>query len=219
MNKKDTPGECCTKDNHLSTHWDKAYTDKETEKLGWYEKEATPTIELIEETGLAKDARILNVGVGTTTLIDDLISKGYSNLIATDLSAKALDILKERCGKESVSYLQDDLTNSTVLNTIPQVDLWNDRAVLHFFLEEKDKQSYFDLLKKVVKVNGYVIIATFNLEGALKCCGLDLCRYDKDMISERLGDDFELIKNFDHTFINPGGASRAYVYTLFKRIK
>ncbi|WP_231374026.1 class I SAM-dependent methyltransferase [Aureivirga marina] len=219
MNTKDTPGDCCSMDTSKNSHWNKAYTDKETEKLGWYEKEAKPTLDLIKDCNLPKDTRILNVGVGTTTLIDDLISEGYSNLIATDLSEKALEILKERCGTENVSYIQDDLTNSTTLNTISQVDLWNDRAVLHFFLKEEEKQAYFDLLKKVVKIDGFVIIATFNLNGALKCCGLDLCRYDKAMIAERLGEDFELVKDFDHTFINPAGSPREYVYTLFQRKK
>ncbi len=219
MHIKDTPSDCCSNEKTSKSHWDAAYTDKETEKLGWYEKEAKPTLELLRACNLPKEARILNVGVGTTTLVDDLIAENYTNLIATDISEKALKILEERCGTEEVTYIQDNLIEATALPTIPKVDVWNDRAVLHFFLKEEEKQAYFDLLKKTVKVDGFVIIATFNLNGALKCCGLDLCRYDQEMITERLGGDFELLKEFDYTFKNPGGASREYIYTLYKKTK
>ena len=55
-----------------------------------------------------------------------------------------------------------------------QVDLWHDRAVLHFFTSEEHQNTYFQLLKKLVKVEGFVILAEFNLEGAKKCSGLDV---------------------------------------------
>ena len=75
------------------------------------------------------------------------------------------------------------------------------------------------MLKKVVAKNGFVIIATFALEGAKKCCGLDVFRYNSEMLQELLGTDFELQQTFDYTFTNPNGDPRPYVYTLFKRIK
>jgi hypothetical protein len=101
---------------------------------------------------------------------------------------------------------------------LKNVDLWNDRAVLHFFTEEPQQKAYFDLLKKVVNKNGYVILAEFNLEGAKKCCGLDVFNYNESMLQERLGNDFELLKSFNYTYTQPSGNTREYVYTLFKRI-
>ena len=206
-------------ENNLQEHWNKAYTKNTTEKLGWYEESAAETIALIHKTGVSKDASILNVGVGSSVLIDELIAEGYTNLIANDFSKKALNDLKERLAKQgsNVQFIDDDLTNAQTLVKLPKVDVWNDRAVLHFFLKAEEKKAYFDLVRKVVKSNGYVIIAVFALDGAEKCCGLPLQRYNTEMLQESLGDEFSLIDSFKHTFMNPYGGERPYVYTLFQR--
>ncbi|MGB0892052.1 MAG: class I SAM-dependent methyltransferase [Flavobacteriaceae bacterium] len=204
---------------NYSDYWDNAYLKNPTEKLGWYEEKSTKTIELIKETSLPNTARILNVGVGSSTIIDDLIAEGYTDLIANDLSEKSLQNLKNRLETNSskIEFILDDLTNPSKLNTLDKVDLWNDRAVLHFFLKEEEQQSYFSLINKLVKPNGFVLIAVFALEGAEKCCGLPLQRYNAEMIANKLGNDFSLQSSFNYTFINPYGGKRPYVYTLFQR--
>jgi len=200
-------------------HWNGAYTKKTTDKLGWFEEHSKETIDLIKKAKLNKNAKILNVGVGSSMLIDELLTDGYTNLIANDLSRKALDSLKERLGEDSlkVNFMADDLLNPKRLQALDDVDLWADRAVLHFFLKQEEQEAYFSLLKKVVKINGFVIIAVFALDGAEKCCGLELKRYNTIMLQEKLGKEFNLIEEFNHTFINPYGAERPYIYTLFQR--
>jgi hypothetical protein len=88
---------------------------------------------------------------------------------------------------------------------------------LHFLLEEEEQQNYFDLVRRLVKKEGYAIIGVFNLNGAEKCSGLPVYRYDKNMIAEKLGSEFQMIEAFDHTYTMPNGHTREYVYTLFKR--
>ena len=211
--------ECQVPEVNYTEHWNKAYTKNPTEKLGWYEERSTQTLELISKTQLPKDATILHVGAGSSTLVDDLVKEGYTNQIANDLSEKSLQDLKTRLGAQAdqVRFLVDDLTNPSVLNTLKGVDLWNDRAVLHFFLKEEEQKAYFDLIKKVVKNNGFVLIAVFALEGAEKCCGLPLQRYNVQMLQDHLGSEFRLQESFDHTFVNPYGGERPYVYALFQR--
>ena len=220
---------CCNSNNNscsiedknkapnLSQHWDNAYTNSSEEKLGWYETDLQPMLQLIEKTGLNKSARILNAGAGSTTLIDTLVKNKFSNIIATDLSKVALNNLSSRVGKENVTCIVDDLTNPTKLNDITPVDLWIDRAVLHFFTDEKDQKTYFDLINQKVTKGGYVILAEFSLEGAKKCSGLDVFRYDTKSLTEKLGTDFELINSFDYIYQMPSGADRPYVYTLFRK--
>jgi len=199
-------------------HWNSAYLKNPMEKLGWYEDTSEQTLQLIKETTLPKDASILNVGSGTSTLIDDLLKKGFSNIIANDLADASLQSLKGRVGEHtSVQFLVDDLLNPRKLNALKNIDLWNDRAVLHFFLKEKEVTSYFNLLKKVLSPNGYVIIAVFAKDGAEKCCGLAIKRYDTAMLQKELGADFELKNSFTFTFINPYGGERPFIYTLFQR--
>jgi SAM-dependent methyltransferase len=215
---------CCSsnkEESHkdLTEHWDKTYT-RDVNKLGWYEESPVPSLSLIKKCALNKDASLLNVGVGASTLIDELIKNDYKNIIANDLSSNALEELKKRLGAESkkVKWIVDDLTNSIELIKLEQVDLWHDRAVLHFFNEKQEQDSYFNLVKKLVKKNGYVIIGAFNLNGATKCSGLYVFRYNEKMIQKRMGDDFKLIESFDYIYTNPFGDTREYIYTLYKRI-
>ena len=204
---------------NLKEHWNAAY-NLEDEQLGWFEANPMQTMELVNACDLQKDATILNVGAGTTTLIDTLLEEGYTNIIANDLSDLALNKLKQRIKKShnyNLTCIKDDLTNPQKINKLQNIDLWIDRAVLHFFLTEAEQNAYFNLIQKTVSKNGYVIIAVFSLEGAQKCCGLDLKRYNLEMLQNNLGTHFKLIKSFNHTFINPFGGERPYIYTLFQR--
>jgi SAM-dependent methyltransferase len=201
-------------------HWDKIYSIRETEQLGWYETDLSPSLKLIDKSKVAKTARILVVGAGSTTLIDHLYKNAYSSLIASDISEVALSTLKKRNeGMEEVECIVDDLTDPKELNNIEAVDMWIDRAVLHFFLTEEEQLSYFNLLKKKVKKGGFVMLAQFSLEGATKCSGLPIVNYSTDMFQDGLGSDFELIEDFNYTYFMPGGDERPYIYALFKRKK
>lgn len=207
-------------DTHkLKQHWDAVYYKKD-EQLGWYEPNPEQTTFLIAKTNLAKDASILNVGSGTTTLIDKLLELGYSNIIANDLSEIALEKLKKRIEKKynyQLHTVVDDLTNPKTLNQLPNIDLWIDRAVLHFFLKEEEQKAYFNLIHQMVSKGGFVLIAVFALNGAEKCSGLPLQRYNVEMLQHELGQEFNLIKAFNYIYINPYGDERPYIYTLFQR--
>jgi hypothetical protein len=65
--------------------------------------------------------------------------------------------------------------------------------------------------------NGFVLIAVFSLDGAKKCCGLDLRRYNLEMLQQGLGKPFKLIHSFNSIHINPYGDQRPYIYTLFQK--
>ena len=214
---------CCSstpkEEVSCKTHWDNAYTNSPVEKLGWHETDLSPTLELFNKTGLKKSARILNVGAGATTLVDDLLTDGYKNIIATDISPVSLDHLKTRLGDQSkkVKFIIDDLTNPTELLKIDSIDLWVDRAVLHFFNIPEEQDEYFLLLNKLVKPGGFAILAEYNLNGATKCAGLPVHRYSKEMLQEKLGDRFKLVDSFEYIYSMPHGDLRPYIYTLFQK--
>ena len=206
---------------NFEKHWNNAYQKTPIDNLGWYEENPTPSLELITACKLPKNALIFNAGAGATTLITKLLEVGYSNIIVNDISTTALTTLKNDLlidTTASVQFIIDDLTNPTELLKLKNIDLWHDRAVLHFFTEKYQQETYFALLKKVIKVNGFVILAQFNLKGAKKCCGLNVYNYNEAMLQGGLGEDFELQKSFDYTYVQPSGNTREYIYTLFKRI-
>jgi hypothetical protein len=203
----------------LKEHWNNAYLNNAEDKLGWYEEFPQESICLIDKCNLSPDSVILNVGAGTTTLIGFLLLMGYTNIIATDISNNSLAKLKTSLGDEGdkITWIVDDLTKPVLLKNIPPVDLWIDRAVLHFFTEARDQDTYFELLKSKIRKGGFVLFAEFNLNGATKCSGLPIHRYNEEMLSAKLGDDFSLTNSFNHLYSTPSGAERPYVYTLFRK--
>lgn len=202
----------------LSQHWNRIYTNSETEQLGWYEHDPNQSIKLIDSCRLAKNSTIFIPGAGNTTLIDALLKRNYSNIIANDISDSALSSLQIRLGNSNaIEYMIDDLISPNKLASLKEIDLWIDRAVLHFFTKEEEQKAYFNLLRKLIKVEGFVIFAEFSKVGAKKCSGLDVLNYDVEMFQERLGNKFNLLNTFEYSYIMPSGDSRPYVYTLFQR--
>jgi len=203
------------------SHWNATYENTPTDQLGWYEEAPGPSLDLIIETGLPPSARILDAGSGATTLIDALLDRGYANLLAVDISEVALERLQARLAPEAATQVQwivGDLTDSETLASIAPVDVWHDRAVLHFLTDAADRAAYVQALRSVVKPGGYVIIAAFALDGADRCSGLDVRNYDAEMINDLLGPDFEMERSLSHTYHQPSGAPRPYVYTRFRRV-
>ncbi|MCB9282919.1 MAG: class I SAM-dependent methyltransferase [Lewinellaceae bacterium] len=203
----------------LQDHWNSLYQKAQTDRLGWYESLPQPSLDLIEACGLPKDARIFHAGAGASTLVDALLEAGYSGQIACDISAEALQKVQDRLGAEAgkVAWIVDDLTQPAQLKDLAPVHLWHDRAVLHFFTEEKDQQTYFDLLRQLLQPGGYAILATYNLRGVERCAGLPVKRYDASLLTEKLGPGFQLRQAFDFTYHMPSGEERPYVYTVFQR--
>ena len=105
------------------------------------------------------------------------------------------------------------------MESFRNVAVWHDRALLHFFTEEKDRQGYLATLKNAVRKDGYVIISTFSLKGAEMCAGLKVRRYSQNMLAEFLGSDFKVMDDFEYLHNMPSGDLRPYLYTLFQRIK
>jgi len=204
----------------LEKHWNKVYASHETRKLGWYENSPAPCLKLLSQCDIDKDEPVLDVGAGASTFIDCLVEQGFKNIIATDISANAIQSLRERLGEEkaaSVKWIVDDVTNPVHLQNLRDIALWHDRALLHFLREEFQRKMYLDTLRKVVKRNGYVIIAVFSPEAPDKCSGLKLRHYDAGLLEGFLGADFKLLDHFNHTYHMPSGDTRPYVYTLFQR--
>ncbi|MEE9252049.1 MAG: class I SAM-dependent methyltransferase [Thermodesulfobacteriota bacterium] len=206
--------------NPMREHWDRVYASKDINRLGWYEETPAQCVSLLSKCRIDKDAPILDVGAGASTLIDYLLEREYKNIIAVDISEIALNKLKERLGEEktrSVKWIVDDVTQPTRIQNLKDIVLWHDRALLHFLLEDAHRLMYLNTLERVVKKGGYVIIACFSLKGAKKCSGLNIKNHDQNMLAKFLGVDFDLLEYFDYTYYTPSGEPRPYIYTLFQR--
>lgn len=202
--------------SQTQTHWNQIFAKKNDPELGWYEQEASQTLKLITLANLPKDATIFISGVGTSVLIDHLASQNYQ-LILNDISDIALGKLQSRLGTESRwIWLHHDVSKPFPTE-LPPVDLWIDRAVLHFLLAEPDIQGYFSNMKSRVRAGGYALFAEFSTDGASKCAGLQVNRYSLEELSDRVGGDFTVIHHEPYTYMNPSGQPRPYLYCLYQR--
>jgi len=130
-----------------------------------------------------------------------------------------LSKLKTRISKqaEEQTWLHHDI-GTALPTTLPKIDLWIDRAVLHFLLEPSKIEQYFLNLNANVKVGGHALLAEFSTTGTMQCAGLKVHRYSLEEMVEKMGTNFELVKSEEYTYINPVGDSRHYVYALFEKI-
>lgn len=202
-----------------SKHWNDIFSTTENSQLGWYEKNASQTLELLSKIPEWEKSSIFLTGAGTSVLAEELLNKGVK-LVLNDISIEALNKLKNSLTPEESSgiiWLCQDISQP-IQCTIPYINIWIDRAVLHFLTDQEDINGYFKNVRSVLKSGGYAIFAEFSKTGAPKCAGLTLHRYSVEELSENLGASFQLISHFDYNFINPFGDPRPYIYTLFKRV-
>ena len=200
-----------------SKHWDTIFSTTEDSELWWYENDISQTMKLLDYIPDLEGLSIFLPGVGTSILIDELLGKG-ANLVLNDISAEALESVKRRLkgGGEGIKWLCQDIS-LPIPKKVPNIDIWIDRAVLHFLTDRDDIKGYFDNVKSMLNIGGYAIFAEFSKAGASKCAGLDLHQYSIEELSNELGSSFELISYFDFVYTNPRGDPRPYLYSLYKR--
>ncbi len=202
--------------NTLKEHWNNIFSSKECEDLGWYEQDFSQTQKFLDLISPRETDTFFIPGAGTSMLVDVLFNKGH-RIVLNDISNEALSKLKDRLGEDDrLTWLQHDISKPLPQN-VPQADIWVDRAVLHFLLDEADIKGYFDNLRARVTKGGWVLLAQFSTLEKPKCAGLELHRYSVEEMTSRIGSDFDLIKDEEYTYINPFGDPRLYVYALYKR--
>jgi len=96
--------------------------------------------------------------------------------------------------------------------------VWHDRAVFHFLVAEDDRGRYLKLMERTVPTGGFVIVATFGLDGPERCSGLDVRRYDPALLSGELGGAFEILEDLARTHLTPRGIEQRFTYAMFRRV-
>jgi 2-polyprenyl-3-methyl-5-hydroxy-6-metoxy-1,4-benzoquinol methylase len=197
------------------SHWEKVYTSKEPSDVSWYQPHLRLSLELIERSGISQQDHIIDVGGGASTLVDDLLNRGYRNITVLDVSAQAIDISKRRLGHAAtkIEWVVDDATHATLAKG--HYRLWHDRAVFHFLTNAEDRQSYISQIHHALRPDGFVVISTFSLDGPRKCSGLEVCRYSAETLLVELGDGFQLVESRSENHLTPSNATQAFIYCLF----
>lgn len=197
-------------------HWDQVYLTRPATGVSWYQPEATPSLAALARFGVPNAASLIDIGGGASTLVDNLIDRGWSDLTILDIAGPALAIAGQRLGAaaQRVRWIEADITQWRPARTY---DVWHDRAVFHFLTEAEARQRYRRALEAALAPNGLAIIATFAPDGPERCSGLPVRRYDAALLAQELGDAVELLGDWRQSHTTPGGAVQSFNWCAFRR--
>lgn len=193
-------------------HWEKVYSTKAPNEVSWYQPHLETSLALISRAAGANSASIIDVGGGESTLVDDLLARGYQTITILDISQTAIDVTKERLKElaDRVQWIVGDVTRLKLPRGT--YDVWHDRAVFHFLTGTEERQAYVRQVAHAVRPGGHVIVSTFGPEGPTRCSGLEVARYDADLLHEQFGARFRLLDSTKELHQTPFGTTQQFLY-------
>ncbi|WP_426039943.1 class I SAM-dependent methyltransferase [Brevundimonas sp. DC300-4] len=193
-------------------HWENVYQTKAVDEVSWYRAHLETSLRLIEDAATDRDSAVIDVGGGEATLVDDLVSRGYTDVTVLDISQAAIEVAKDRLGLAAapVHWITGDITSVEL--EAARYDLWHDRAVFHFLTSADDRAAYVRQVARAVRLGGHVIVATFGLDGPKKCSGLDVVRYDAENLHGEFGPKFRLLDSVTELHETPWGTPQQFMY-------
>ena len=196
----------------IKTHWENVYATKAPETVSWYRPHLETSLALIERAVNSQSAPIIDVGGGESTLIDDLLLRGYSNLTVLDVSQAAINLTQQRLGAASrqVQWLVANITNVELQPNA--YEAWHDRAVFHFLTTREQRVAYVRQVARAVKSGGHIIVSTFGPEGPTKCSGLEVMRYDAESLHGEFGARFRLVESSKELHRTPFGTTQQFLW-------
>jgi SAM-dependent methyltransferase len=198
-------------------HWEHIYLKRADDQLSWYEVRPQHSLELVR-VAVSHGARsLIDIGGGTSRLVDEVLNEGLDRIAVLDVSETALAKTRDRLGARA-DEIELILADVTTIDTVGRFDIWHDRAVFHFLISAEDRTRYRELVARTVPVGGYAIIATFGPKGPEQCSGLPVHRYDEAELQDELGDGFALVRSFAVDHQTPAGAEQQFLYAMLARL-
>lgn len=197
-------------------HWQRVYTSKEENQLSWHEDAPALSLTLLGEAGLRPEMAVVDIGGGTSRLVDALVARKQTHVTVLDLSTAALETAKKRlAGAGNVEWVAGDVTEWQPKRPY---DLWHDRAAFHFLTAPEDQRAYMRVMARALKTGGRAVIGTFALDGPEKCSGLPVARHDAASLWAVLGEGFSLISTRRNEHTTPWGAVQQFQFGTFEKL-
>lgn len=193
-------------------HWEKVYGTKSSDQVSWYRPHLERSLLFIIDAKLDPDAPIIDVGGGSSTLVDDLLDLGYRNVWVLDISHTAVDEAKARLGPRAnlVTWIVGDVTTAELPKD--HFEFWHDRAVFHFLTQPDARTSYVTNVRRSLKAGGHIVVATFGEAGPEQCSGLDVARYSPERLHGQFGERFTKVSSRTENHLTPWGSEQEFVY-------
>jgi SAM-dependent methyltransferase len=197
--------------------WESTYATVADTELSWYEREPATSLRLIESVASGPLAAVVDIGSGTSTLVDRLLDLGFQDLTVLDIAAHALEQVRTRLGDRAgqVHFVHHD-----VLTWEPDrhYDVVHDRAVFHFVSDADERAHYVALVGRVVRSGGALLIATFASDGPTHCSGLPVTRYSPEDLAHTFAERFSLVAHEREDHITPAGVVQPFTWAVLRRL-
>lgn len=190
------------------THWDSAF-DGDISSRGWYQPEATPSWDVIGP--IDPGTALLDVGAGASVWVDEALDRGFTDVTVLDWSNVALEVSRARLGAraELVTWIRADLLAWAPTRTF---DLWHDRAVLHFLLDDDARERYASVLRAATAPGAVVVIGGFGPTGPHMCAGLPVRHQSEAGFTDLLGSDFTIEQVVEQVHVRPDSDTQDYLW-------
>lgn len=198
----------------IKKHWETVYETKNPDQVSWTQDVPKTSLDFIHSFGLAKTAKVIDIGGGDSKLVDFLLDEGFENVTVLDISAKALEKAKQRLGDKAdkVHWVVSDITEFQPDTTY---DAWHDRATFHFLTTKEQVAKYMDTARKAVA--GFLTIGTFSNEGPGKCSGLEIKQYTEETLTAELQNGFDKIRCVTEDHVTPFDTKQNFLFCSFRR--
>lgn len=196
-------------------HWDSAYRVGDTTR-SWYQSQPAMSLRMLARAGVAPGHSVVDVGGGSSALVDALLDRGFDDVTVLDVSGVGLDIARRRLGPaaERVDWLVENVLTWRPRRTY---QVWHDRAVLHFFTAQGLTDRYVQTLGAATRPGAVAVFATFAPDGPRQCSGLDVARYDAGGLADLLGPRWRTEAADREEHRTPGGAVQPFTWVAFRR--
>ncbi len=196
------------------SHWERVYAEQGRENVSWYEETPTLSTELVLSSGVPR--HVIDVGAGASTLPEALLDAGVEQVTLLDLSMSALALTAVRLegdGRRATTIVADVLTH----DFDEQYDVWHDRAVFHFLVEQPQRAAYASQVRAALAPGGLLVVGTFAEDGPESCSGLPVARYGAADLAAELGEGFTLVDTRRAEHHTPWDSVQPFTWVVLRR--
>jgi hypothetical protein len=143
-------------------HWDNIYSEKTPDALGWYTPRLNASLTLIERTGVQRSAGIIDAVGGESTLVDDLLDRGYEDVTVSRHFANGY-----RCKQNIAQSLEGGRYHSSRRCSL-RLRCLARPGCISFPYASGDRVAYVRQVSHAIKPGGYVMNLIFRDPGAPK---------------------------------------------------
>lgn len=198
----------------MTRSWDDIYLATTRAERSWTEETPEVSLRLIDAAALTPDAAIIDIGGGSSRLVDELLRRGYGDVSVLDVSGAALDEARSRLGTPDVTWIEADILT---WKSERVYRLWHDRAVFHFLIDESERDTYVERAMTAMAPGGHLIIGTFSLNGPESCSGRPVHQWDASSLAAQFGRGFNLVDSFAIDHSTPWGSVQAFTWVHLQR--